>query len=399
MSINIEAVQQAICIPNFKKIDLLEIALTHPSQIYENSNNRQQQDKQERNYRRLAILGDAVLGTVVIDYLYQEYPGFNQEKITNIKSHIVSRKTCYKFAKQLNLKSLCLLGGSERFQDENKQIELFGEMFEALFGAIYLHYDRILSLASEWLINYFIKSSVNDFLQSNQILEEPSVDYLQAISLLNIDESLKFIKQKKEEADALVAQDEKLQSLLSWIDKKSSLVSPSYKRTQVKAFYLALMRIFILGFVRNSNPNENINSQVRTFFDSFNRVNNLGLELSFKFNPTFDPANIIASILILDIEPELKEALQELKIELPNPKTEQLRFGDWRQAHGQNWLDRIKQVIGYDLVLSKHQKELLKQYYEKNLSLMECINKSQLAIEQKQEIEKTLFLPIQNNDI
>ncbi|WP_414517046.1 NACHT C-terminal helical domain 2-containing protein [Nostoc sp. PCC 9305] len=91
--------------------------------------------------------------------------------------------------------------------------------------------------------------------------------------------------------------------------------------------------------------------------------------------------------------------MQELKIELPNPKTEQLRFGDWRQAHGQNWLDRIKQVIGYDLVLSKHQKELLKQYYEKNLSIMECINKSQLAIEQKQEIEKTLFLPTQSNDI
>lgn len=81
MSINIEAVQQAICIPNFKRIDLLEIALTHPSQIYENSNNRQQQDKQERNYRRLAILGDAILGTTVIDYLYQEYPDFNQEKL------------------------------------------------------------------------------------------------------------------------------------------------------------------------------------------------------------------------------------------------------------------------------------------------------------------------------
>lgn len=291
------------------------------------------------------------------------------------------------------------MGGSERFQEENKQIELFGEMFEALFGAIYLHYDRILSPASDWLINYFIKDSVDDFLQSNQILEESSVDYLQAISSLNIDESLKLLKQMKQEADALVVQDEKLQSLLSWIDKKSSLASPSYKHTQVRAFYLALIRIFILGFVRNSNPTENINSQVRTFFDSFNRVNNLGLELSFKLNSNFDPANIIASIFILDIEPELKEALQELKIGLPNPKTEQLRFSEWRQAHGQNWLDRIKQLIGYDLVLNKHQKELLKQYYNKNLLLMDCINESQLAIEEKQEIEKTLFLPTQSNDI
>ncbi|OYD93144.1 hypothetical protein CDG76_20850 [Nostoc sp. 'Peltigera membranacea cyanobiont' 210A] len=399
MSIDIETVQEAICIPNFKRTDLLEIALTHPSRIYENYNNRQQQDKQERDYRRLAILGDAILGTTIIDYLYQKYPDFNQQKITDVKSQLVSRKTCYKFAKKLNLKDLCVLGGSERLQEENKQIELLAEMFEALFGAIYLHYDRKFSLASDWLIKHFIKDAVDEFLKSNQILEELPVDYSETISSMNVDESSKLLWQMKEEADALVAQDDQLQTLLSWIHKKSSLVDTSYKHTQVRAFYLALIRIFGLGFVRNCDPTVNSNSKVRNFFDSFNRVNALGLELSFKFNSKFDPANVLASILIVDIEPELKQALQQLKIELPNPKTEQVRFEEWRQEYGQNWLDRIKQLIGYDLVLSEHQKELLKEYYEKNLLIIHCLNESKLAPEVKQDIEETLFLPTQSDNI
>lgn len=399
MSIDIEKVQEAICIPNFKRTDLLEIALTHPSRIYENYNNRQQQDKQERDYRRLAILGDTILGTTIIDYLYQKYPDFNQEKITIIKSQMVSRKTCYKFAKKLNLKSLCRLGGSERLQEENKQIELLAEMFEALFGAIYLHYERTFSLASDWLIKHFIKDAVDEFLKSNQISEELPVDYSETISSMNVDESSKLLWQMKEEADALVAQDDQLQTLLSWIDKKSSLVDTSYKHTQVRAFYLALIRIFGLGFVRNCDPTVNSNSQVRNFFDSFNRVNALGLELSFKFNSNSDPANVLASILILDIEPELKQALQELKIELPNPKTDKVKFEEWRQAHGQNWLDRIRQLIGYDLVSLEAQKKLLKQYYEKNLEIIKCINNSELEPEVKQDIEETLFLPTQSKNI
>ena len=71
MNANIETLKKVIGIPNFKKTDLLDIALTHPSYIYENNTlNRQQQDLQEQEYRRLAILGDSILNAIVIDYLY-----------------------------------------------------------------------------------------------------------------------------------------------------------------------------------------------------------------------------------------------------------------------------------------------------------------------------------------
>ena len=85
--VDIEAVKKKIGIPDFKQTELLEIALTHPSRINENpALNRQQKDQQEREYRRLAILGDAMLSAVVIDYLHQQYSALNQGTLTNLKS-------------------------------------------------------------------------------------------------------------------------------------------------------------------------------------------------------------------------------------------------------------------------------------------------------------------------
>jgi len=61
MGVNLEAVKSAITLPNFQQTALLEIALTHPSYIYDDLNlNRQQQDQQELQYRRQAILGDSI---------------------------------------------------------------------------------------------------------------------------------------------------------------------------------------------------------------------------------------------------------------------------------------------------------------------------------------------------
>ncbi|BBD63057.1 hypothetical protein NIES2109_59070 (plasmid) [Nostoc sp. HK-01] len=52
MRINIQSVQQAIQISEFENTKFLEIALTHPSRIYESSINHQQKDEQKREYRR-----------------------------------------------------------------------------------------------------------------------------------------------------------------------------------------------------------------------------------------------------------------------------------------------------------------------------------------------------------
>jgi hypothetical protein len=59
---NIEAITKAIGIPEFNRIELLEIVLIHSSHNNENPDLTPQQRKQrEIEYRRLALLGDAIL--------------------------------------------------------------------------------------------------------------------------------------------------------------------------------------------------------------------------------------------------------------------------------------------------------------------------------------------------
>lgn len=170
--VNIEAVKKALGIPEFKQTELLDIALTHPSHIYENLNlNQNQKDIQEREYRGLAILGDAILAAVVIDYLHQRYPDLNQGTLTNLKSHLVSQKRLAEFSRELNLRQLCRLGRGVERKDYTQE-RLFTEMFEALLGAIYLEFERDFSPFRKWLVKRFIKDAVDNLLTDPQFTKK-----------------------------------------------------------------------------------------------------------------------------------------------------------------------------------------------------------------------------------
>jgi ribonuclease III len=157
----IQAFIKVINIPDFRDIKLLEIALTHPSYIYELNIDRQSKDLQEKNYRRLAHLGDAIIGAVVTDYLYERFPEYPIGELTEDKQLLVDKVQLSEFAIQLNLQQFCLLGKSLRNKPANEQERLFAEMFEAMFGAIYLGLNRDFYKASSWLVEKFIADAVN----------------------------------------------------------------------------------------------------------------------------------------------------------------------------------------------------------------------------------------------
>lgn len=401
----IERIKQVIGISDFKKTKLLEIALTHPSHIYEDNNlNRQEQDLQERKYRRLALLGDSIFNAVVIDYLVDDdsFPSLNQGDITVLKSNLVSRKKHFEFAGQLQLKDLCRLGQGERGRDGSGQVELFGEMFEALLGAIYLEFERDFSRARNWLIDRFIADAVDELLTDTSITDEQLLaDEAQAISLMNSDEAAEQLWQRKQQADARVADDEEFQQLLTWVNEKSLSVEGSYKPAKVRAFYLALVRILGRAFVRKFDPTRTKakeRNDAHQFALSFNRAHDLALDLAFKLNHNTNPENILVPIFALDIEPGLKQLLQQLQeqlqAEFPDLKEEKKGFETWRQDNGQAWVEKIKEAIGHDLQFSEQQKELLKQYYNDNKLLMDRINQaSNVDREVREEILETLFLP------
>ena len=59
---------------------------------------------------RLEFLGDAILGAVVCELLYHQYPDYLEGDLTKIKSVVVSRQTCAKISEALGLQEFLVLG-------------------------------------------------------------------------------------------------------------------------------------------------------------------------------------------------------------------------------------------------------------------------------------------------
>src|SRR5215471_18557408 len=84
----------------FKKPELLRAALTHTS----SANTRAASNE------RLEFLGDSVLGLVTCEQLFQRFPDYQEGDLTKIKSVVVSRRTCARISRLLNLGDYLFLG-------------------------------------------------------------------------------------------------------------------------------------------------------------------------------------------------------------------------------------------------------------------------------------------------
>jgi len=226
----------------------------------------------------------------------------------------------------------------------------------------------------------------------------------------------------KKQVDQLLATDEKLQEFLIWVSKEShSLNAPcKYKLAAVRAFYLDIDIDLdpdrMLGCLLDLPC-----TCLLTCVSFLARALKLDLSLVLHdfdfevgFNHTLEPPLAIALERVLaidhylkvnlDPEPELKQALQQLKEQFPerngNDVYEKI-LRDWCKTNGQAWADRVKEVIvsykrlGENWKFTEHQKQLLKQYYDANLLLVLCLNSDcDLSRNVRSQITDNLLLPM-----
>lgn len=86
------------------------------------------------NNERLEYLGDAVLSSVIADYLYRRFPHQNEGFLTDIRARIVSRSRLNRLSLKLGIDKL--IYGESTNRSTSKSI--LGDTFEAIIGAIYL---------------------------------------------------------------------------------------------------------------------------------------------------------------------------------------------------------------------------------------------------------------------
>ena len=116
----------------FSDRGLLEHALTHKSRAAEDASGGVADNES------LEFLGDAVLGLVVADALFQQYPTYDEGQKSKIKAAVVSTQSLARHAEEIRLGDHLILGrGEEKTGGRFKQA-LLADAYEALIAAIYL---------------------------------------------------------------------------------------------------------------------------------------------------------------------------------------------------------------------------------------------------------------------
>lgn len=114
----------------FRREDLLDLALTHRSWANEKG--------EVEHYERLEFLGDAVLGLLAAEWLYERHPELPEGELSKRKSQLVSEETLTRYAAELELGTALKLGVGEERSGGRGKASLLADSLEALFGAVYL---------------------------------------------------------------------------------------------------------------------------------------------------------------------------------------------------------------------------------------------------------------------
>ncbi len=126
-----ESLQAAIGY-RFRDRGLLEHAMTHTSRANEDASGGVLDNES------LEFLGDAVLGFVIADLLFREFPDFDEGEKSKTKAALVSTTTLARQAELLQLGDHLLLGRGEEKTGGRRKQALLADGYEALIAAIYV---------------------------------------------------------------------------------------------------------------------------------------------------------------------------------------------------------------------------------------------------------------------
>lgn len=125
----------------FRQPEMLRAALTHTSGA----------DTRLSSNERLEFLGDSVLGLVACEQLYLRFPDYQEGDLTKVKSVVVSRRSCARFSRTLNLGDYLFLGKGMNGHHALPS-NLMADVFESVVGAMYL--DGGLEVAKRFILEF-----------------------------------------------------------------------------------------------------------------------------------------------------------------------------------------------------------------------------------------------------
>jgi len=152
-------------LPKLNNQKLFEEAFTHRSYLNE--------AKQKiASNERLEFLGDSILSFVVSNYLFENFPNFDEGTLTNIRSLMVNTKSLSNLASVLEMGKLLKLSKGEEESMGRENETLLENSFEAFVGALFL--DQGIEAVKDFL-NKILLSKTQELIKKKTFKDPKSI--------------------------------------------------------------------------------------------------------------------------------------------------------------------------------------------------------------------------------
>ncbi len=159
----------------FTQEDLLRQALTHKSFAHESGNGAHNES--------MEFLGDAVLGFLITDFIYQDFSALTEGRKSKIKAYLVSATTLSSLALALEIPQFLRLGKGEEKTGGRQKNALSANALEAVVAAIYL--DAGIDAVRAFLQPLY-SPLIEEVREGRAVVEDPKTtlqEFLQARNL------------------------------------------------------------------------------------------------------------------------------------------------------------------------------------------------------------------------
>ena len=166
----------------FSRPDFLERALTHSSHAHEESKSTTTESGTGiQDNEQFEFLGDAVLGLVTSQLLFERFPGFHEGQLSKLKAHLVSAGHLVSVASRLQLGKYLRLGRGEERSGGRTKSTLLSDALEAVIAAMYL--DAGMDKTRDFIIREILAPEL-DRVSTDSASEFSLADYKSALQEL-----------------------------------------------------------------------------------------------------------------------------------------------------------------------------------------------------------------------
>ena len=197
--------QKILGVP-FQQQELLTQALTHSSYANENPGTAPASNE------RLEFLGDAILGLIVAENLFRDFPAMSEGEMTRLRSILVKQETLARVAESIELGDYLYLGKGEESSGGREKPANLARVLEALIAAVYLDHgfavteQFVLEILDAELLKTLYEGTIIDYKSQLQELLQAQAQQTPVYNLIETsgpDHDKKFTVEVKQGNDVL----------------------------------------------------------------------------------------------------------------------------------------------------------------------------------------------------